>query len=70
LISLLNRMTVKEKNEREIREKGKVFPSNFLYSSEILPPWIPVTFTVDLKPLLVKVLLLLRNWMNLYVSRY
>lgn len=58
LISLLNRMTAKEKNDREIGGKGKVFPSNFLYAGEIFPPRIPVTFTVGLKPLLVKVLLL------------
>jgi len=38
--------------------KGKVFPSNFLCSVEIFAPRIPVTFTVGLKPLLVKVLLL------------
>jgi hypothetical protein len=38
--------------------KGKVFASNFLYSGEIFPPRIPLTFTVELKPLLVKVLLL------------
>ena len=56
-------MTAKEKNDREIGGKGKVFPSNFLYSGEIFPPRIPVSFTVGLKPLLVKVLLL-SNAMN------
>jgi len=38
--------------------KGKVFPSNFLYSGEIFPPRIPVNSTVGLKPLVVKVLML------------
>ena len=55
------------RQKRRMKEKsggkGKVFPSNFLYSGEIFPPQIPVTFTVGLKPLLVKALLL-RNSMN------
>jgi len=51
LISLLNRMTAKERNEIEIGGKGKVFPSNFLYSGKIFPPRISVTFMVGLKPL-------------------
>lgn len=67
LISLLNRMKAKEKSEREIGGQVKVFPYNFLYSSENFPPQIPVTFTVQLEPLLVRILLL-RNSMNFFVS--
>jgi hypothetical protein len=51
-------MKAKEKSEREIGGQVKVFPYNFLYSCENFPPQIPVTFTVQLKPLLLKVSLL------------
>lgn len=54
---------MKEKSEK----RGKALSSNFLYTSAILPLRISVTFTVDLKPVLVKILLLLTNSMNSFL---